>query len=87
MITLEKVQSILTKEKLSPLNIELFTHMYADLPYEDRQTCAQQLVEDPSLASVLYELLKNKNSFNKTSIDADTFRKKELSILSSHLTA
>lgn len=87
MIPVQTVESLLLQQDFTPLRIELFIQMYADLPYPDRQKIAALLTDDPGMAHLAYDLLKNKRSFETSEVKPEEYIKKEASLITGYLGA
>lgn len=81
MITSKCIETLLLKQ-LPPEDRVHFMELYAALPFAVRQTCAEQLVVEPTLVPLFYSLLQNEESFAKQFIDELTFLQNESALMS-----
>lgn len=82
MITAKHIEQVVVSHGLGAEEISLFMELYGALPFGVRQTCAEQLVAEPTLVSLFFTLLQNEEAFAKQYIDETTFLANESALIS-----
>jgi hypothetical protein len=80
MITKKNIERIVATY-LQPDETAVCMQLYSALPFLARQTCAEQLVVEPTLVPLFFGLLKNEEAFITHAITDTNFLSNEMALV------